>query len=398
MAHKSSRLALFLGLSAGVIIIALVLIMMLNNSGQISAIANLPSCGNQTQFFTALPANFSDLTNITPLGNLNPPQHVFPANHVYFGIKVSQNGTPLLTSLFAPGNITIVSIASNNGNPQHAEYTVYFSSCGQFLAYYDHVTGLSPELQALFTPPFSDCFSNPFNGAQNCVKNLDVKLTSGQYIGTAGGFMGAPPSFDFATVDYRTPPLAFVIQSHYDNMSLHYVCAINYFTPSLISELDSIVGLGSEKRTTFPVCGSINQDIPGTAQGNWFPMNMNFASANLSGTLALVHNNVNTTIEVFSVGDSMTSLGFNSGLYSFNPTNSGLVNLDFQYVTPGQIYCYETTVGFGPSQGQTTPNTAILVQLLNDSALRIGLLQGSSGSCGTGPWAFTNGEWEDFQR
>ncbi len=398
MVNGHRLIFLVLALPVVIAVVAVVFIYMSGGAGSVNVLSSLPACGNETQFFTTLPTNFSNLANITPLGNLNPPQHTFPANHLYFGIGVSQNGVPLNTSLFAPGNTTIVSIGSNNANPQHTEYTVYFSSCGQFLAYYDHVTSLSPTLRALFTPPFSECSTDPFTGRAQCVKNLDVKVSAGQYIGTAGGFLGAPPSFDFAAVDYRLSPLAFTVQSHYDNMNLHYVCAINYFTPSLASRLDSILGLGSEKRITPPICGSINQDVPGTAQGNWFPLGMNFASGNLSGTIALVHNNINTTIGVFSIGNSMTSLGFQSGLYSFDPKNSGLVNLDFEHVRPGQVYCYETAFGFGSLQSQTMPSTVILVQLLDNSTLRIGLLPGSSGSCGTGPWNFTNGQWADFQR
>ena len=126
---------------------------------------------------------------------------------------------------------------------------------------------------------------------------------------------------------------------------------------------------------------------------------MNFSSGNLSGTAALVHNNVNTSVGVFSIGDSMDSFGFRSGIYSFAPVESGSVNLDFQYVRPSGVYCYETESGFGSLQlNQNNPRTVILVQLLDNATLRLGLLPNSDGSCGAGPWNFTNGDWADFQR
>ncbi|MFC1981371.1 hypothetical protein ACFLVN_03910 [Chloroflexota bacterium] len=91
-------------------------------------------------------------------------------------------------------------------------------------------------------------------------------------------------------------------------------------------------------------CGSVLQDIPGTAQGIWF----------LSGIketypedphLALVRSNIHHGHTVFSVGNSVLNL--NSGTYEFLPEDSGWLNRDFRNITPeGQTYGFQVN-GFG---------------------------------------------------
>ncbi len=355
--------------------------------------ANFPSCGNETQFFTALPTNLSNIASITPLGNLNPPAHVFPTSHIYVGLKPSQGGAPVNSSLYAPGNVTITTISSNPTG-QHTEYTIYFYACGQFFAYYDHVITLSPELKSLFTPPFETCINSTYSGQQQCYKSVDIPVKAGQYIGDVGGPM-APPAFDFGAVDYRAAQIPFANASDYNNQSLHYVCPLDYYAVNMSGELSQLIGMTG--RTALPLCGTISQDIAGTAQGNWFPAGSNFANENLEAAIALVHENINTSEAVFSVGTAMESFGLQSGLYPFAPRNSGAINLDFRYVKPGTVYCYQTNYGFG-GFNSSAPTKTILIRLLDNSTLRVGLLPGSNGSCGVGPWNFTNGQWADFQR
>ncbi len=363
---------------------------------------NLPDCGSKTQFFSVPPMNMSDFLGIIPLGNLNPRQHVVPTNHLYFSIRGfnhTQNGwTTAKVPVAAPGNLTLMQISSNNYSPVHTDYKLYFAQCSQFSAYYDHVTDLSPDLQALFAPPFDFCqaYSGGSSGV-SCTKFVHIPVQAGEYPGTAGGVVNGSIALDFGAVDQRAVPLPFSVPSHYSSDQVQAVCAIDYYTPTMADTLRSRLGSwdGLSRRITPPVCGSIDQDVVGTAQGNWFGPGTVFPVRDESNAIALVHDNVNASRGVFSIGSYMTNLGFQAGAYYFSPRSSGSVNLDFQYVQPGQVYCYET----GPqSASGKYPITVILVQLLDASTLRIeGLPASTASSCGNGPWVFT-ANYADFQR
>ncbi len=363
---------------------------------------SLPGCGSKTQFFSVPPMNLSDFVGIMPLGNLNPPMHVLPTDHLYFALRVvnqSRNGWHTeRVPVVAPGNLTILQISSNNYSPTHTDYLIYFWPCSQFYSYFDHVTSLSPDLQALFTPPFDRCQTYVGgSGGQSCTKNVHVLVEAGKYLGTAGGVQNGSSSLDFGAVDYRAAPLAYAVPSHYYSFQLQKVCAIDYYIPTMADTLRSRLGSwdGSLRRTASPVCGSINQDVVGTAQGNWFGHGMILPVQDESRAIALVHDNVNTSRGVFSIGSSMISIGLNPGAYYFAPKSTGLVNLDFRYVQPGQVYCYETTPRYTFGNYM---RTVILVQLLDASTIRIeGLPSSSTSSCGTGPWVFT-ANYADFQR
>ena len=86
-------------------------------------------------------------------------------------------------------------------------------------------------------------------------------------------------------------------------------------------------------------CGSVMQDIPGTAQGCWF---LNGVSETYPEDphLALVRSNTRPDRAVLSVGNSVTGLA--SDTYEFVPQGIGPMNRDFADITPdGYIYGFE---------------------------------------------------------
>lgn len=86
--------------------------------------------------------------------------------------------------------------------------------------------------------------------------------------------------------------------------------------------------------------------------------------------LALVYDEINTSIGIFSVGTSMYSLGLPSAAYYFVPSSSGTVNRNFNSITPGEdIYCYQTTQQTFSSY-EIPSRPAILIQLVNSTHLR----------------------------
>jgi len=351
-------------------------------------------------FLTTSPLNYSDFIGISPLGNLSPPNHIRPTNHLYFNLRfVSQSQSSWLTAkanVVAPGNLTIFEINSNNASPGHTDYQLFLSSCNNFYVYFDHVTGLSQSLQSLFVPPFDYCHGYPGSNGQSCAKVVRVQVQAGQYLGTAGGVQNGSTALDVGAVDFRVPPLAFAVPAHYRADQAQAVCALDYYTQDVGNKLRSLLGSydGSVRRTVAPVCGSINQDVLGAAQGSWYSQGTTFPVDDESRTIALVHDNVNAMQGVFSIGPS-ASVGFKGGSYYFSPHSTGPVNLDFQYAKPGQAYCYETSYDNRNGNGPST-KSVILVQVLDAMTLRIEYLP-SAASCGAGPWTFTANH-ADFQR
>lgn len=86
------------------------------------------------------------------------------------------------------------------------------------------------------------------------------------------------------------------------------------------------------------------QDVPGTAQGNWFLTETSSAFTETDETIALVHDNVDPVIPVFSVSNTLP--GTPTAAYRFSPViGAGSVNRDFADVVPGAVYCYENVIG-----------------------------------------------------
>ena len=145
---------------------------------------------------------------------------------------------------------------------------------------------------------------------------------------------------------------------------------------------------GQTLRTIEPLCGEVEQDEPGTAQGNWFPLGN--PRQHEDDDIALVHDNFDPRIPVMSVGNSVE--GLHSAPYRFNASASGKVNRDFKDVTPnGGVYCYESLT----SRYSRDPVGIVLIQLTSATGLRIE--KQDAKSCGSGPWVFGS-NYADFER
>src|SRR3970040_2857741 len=93
------------------------------------------------------------------------------------------------------------------------------------------------------------------------------------------------------------------------------------------------------------------QDLPPTAQGNWFFPGIYLRDApDVSPLLSLAHDYVDPSQPLFSIGSSIQ--GVNAGLYTFRIESQGLVNRDFSEVrADGQTYCYENLSPERPAGG-----------------------------------------------
>jgi hypothetical protein len=179
-------------------------------------------------------------------------------------------------------------------------------------------------------------------------------------------------------------------------------CPLNYFAPGVLppsySSPGYISGTTPIPRTAAPLCGTIMQDIPGTAQGDWY-----FPAADPmldSAQMALVHDAVFTSSEVFSVGVNNTVPAIFQGKSFFQPkmvADGTRIEYDFGLVNDNKIYCYDTFGVLFPGFMYASPLTGYiaLIQLTDSSkdTLNIEVQNpGGSANCTTtaGTWAFTS--------
>lgn len=345
-----------------------------SNSGDSwDSASSLASCGGGA-LYSSIPVVLNEFQGLVPLGNFNPTGHTFPTKHLYFCNVVNSTAT-----VYFPGNVRVTSLSSSeNLTLGTKDYSISYAPCKEVGSYYLHIATLSAILAGQISDP--DSCNTYTTGGQNyrqCSKSVSIDVSAGDLAGT----VKYQVCFDFGTRDSRITPLAFANPGRYTTSSnglddLHVVCGVDYFSNPVKSSLQNRLGRydGLVQRSSAPICGTSMQDVANTAQGNWF------YSGGGSGEdphLALVHDNVFPSTGVFSVGNSISTLS--SGLYTFNPSNSGLVNRDFGDVTAdSNIYCYDA-IGSG--------NPVILIQLTNSTTLKIEKL--SAASCGAGPWSFT---------
>jgi len=371
----------------------------------------IPACSTELSqpYFGVSPVSFEDLPGIIPLGGLNPPGHTFPTDHIYFFLRRSDPANPVSapaeTTVFAPGHAWITSVVFVEhlySDPPYTDYTIHFSPCRQIEAYFMHMSSLSEELLSHIGPQQeASCRQYTAGGRlyNYCEQwGLQIEIQEGEAIGTAGGKEGQN-ALDMGAMDARVPELAYANPArHYTNPNgfdqFHVVCPIDYFEAGIREQLMGMFGDwgGDVRRTIEPICGEVMQDISGTAQGKWY-LRAAIEPFPEDPHIALVHDNVDPSRAVFSVGTSVQ--GLDSGLYMFHPLDVGITNLDFSLVTPGEtVYCYDDFINrFGPPEARN--ELKLLVQLTEDAILRVE--KQSGGDCGPGPHSLS-GSYAEFER
>lgn len=355
------------------------------NKKKLVSVDLYPACGENYSWFTQDILDASAYHSISPLGVVNPSGHTFPTDHMYYYYTDYLSVSPV----YSPGTMYVESITAQEHlsvDPVFTDYTVRFRPCEDFYNFFMHMSGLSADLEAAYNAveSTSDNCNEYSAGGENfriCTKDVRYKFVAGEIVGTGGGNTGQH-ALDWGAYDTRTAITGVANQSRWWEQMLNNVCPLDYFPDALKNSLKSLVGYYDERRTVEPICGTINQDVSGTAQGRWFLTGTALTGWQEDHQLALIHEPVDFTQGLFSVGDSVTTLS--TGKYEFTPVDSGYVNRDFdQVISDGQVYCYDTD------------NGVILMQLTADTTLRIESQE--LGSCGSGPWSFTT-NYTDFER
>jgi hypothetical protein len=177
-------------------------------------------------------------------------------------------------------------------------------------------------------------------------------------LGSAGG-PGVQANIDFGAYDTRTT-LAFanpgrvsedVAHPRFDY--LHVTCPLDAFDPDTGAALAARLGgitsvqnmLTLAPRTVAPACGTIMQDVPGTAQGIW-ALEGKAGISDVDRHLTLVHDNFDPARAVLASGGG--PLGIHES--RFVPRPGGVVDRDFAAVVwrgdgSDAVHCYDLVGG-----------------------------------------------------
>jgi hypothetical protein len=369
-----------------VLVVALaILLMFIKGPGQ-KLFSKDPACTTSSAL-TASPVELSQLTQVTPLGNINAPfGHIFPSDHIGLTIprlsNEPNNFATVATNIISPGAIRIYDIGKTsyykNGQLTQADYSINFSLCRNLEFYFGHVQHISSALEQAISKVKGEC-QGQIQGEQSyprCEYHIDYTATQGEILGTAGGPGTTVAGVDFGAVDKNKPRLSFVRQKDVPDTTAYGQCPLNYFEKSLRDRLYDKLPTKSEPR-----CGQIMQDRPGTLQGDWYLQNKG-SSRDWSTQFAMLHNNIDPTIGVVSIGGTIGP----AGNFNFSPTHNGLVNREPSEVkSNGQVYCYYSDLSTGAMSGLGDTTGQVLLQLVDEKTLKA---EHQDGNCG-GHWSFS---------
>jgi hypothetical protein len=127
------------------------------------------------------------------------------------------------------------------------------------------------------------------------------------------------------------------------------------------------------------------QDLPGTAQGNWFlPGGSPAETSSSDGQLALVHDYIGASEPLISVGTGIP--GLRSGLASYAPRSTGTIDRDPRDISAdGRTYCFDGFVT-GRTTGKlplAVPPGVLLMRMPAPDVLDVEL-RGDTASCSPG--------------
>jgi len=349
---------------------------------------SLPSCGDKIEFFSVPPINYSELKQITPIGSVSPPHHIFPMGRLFIRTKIV-DGKPIEAAMISPGDVWVTGMQYIEFENYPPDYTVFFSPCKELTFNYNHLASVSDKLLAEYEKAKiidGTCKPNSLEetGRRNCAKNFLIKISAGEPIGTS---MVRRGTVDFQVTDFRKQTYFPVNPNRWNNPGWLFTgCPLDYFTEEIRKKYMARVGMtpgGFTTREMEPLCGTMDVDIPGTAQGLWFAKGIEKTLPE-DPHLALVPHHLFNKSGVFSMGNSIK--GITSQVYGFT-YQEGLVNTNFKDVKTGNIYCYET----GNSLNEIS---VIILELTDEVNLRIEKVNLSN--CGDGPWTFS--EPAEFER
>jgi hypothetical protein len=233
-----------------------------------------------------------------------------------------------------------------------------------------HVSTLDEELFGDVSS-FSDWFlENEYSTGGETYRSwnreCNIAVKAGDVLGTAGGNPGQW-MLDLGIYDTRYQPEMVANPARWSQYQcIHAVCPLQYYGENTMgTQLWNLVDREEIEGDSTP-CGTVMQDVPGTAQGCWFLDGVSETYPE-DPHLALVYSNTRPDRAVLSAGNSIPNLA--SGTYEFVPRKDGPLNRDFADITPdGYIYRFEVDRFDG----------VIIVSMPDASTLWIEALEGTT--------------------
>jgi hypothetical protein len=318
-------------------------------------------------YLTQLPVEQGLIESVSILGQFNPPGDIFPRGQT----SLALNGSGL-TPLYAPADVTITSVRvthwlASAHRPDTSDYSISFEidACPEIFGVFHHIPVLTTALESQLTQATCETYSTESETIESCSAFVRIPTSTGTVLGQASAFAG----FDFDFFDKR---VSFdYIAAHRYPAARWAICVQPLFVPALRDFLLERVGRGGIRRIQEPVCGTMEIDVPGTAQGMWVVENQNvtlsFETAH--HFFALAPDELSDEFIVVATAHPAFAIDGYWPLYTFRVEPTGRVNRSFADLTPdGTIHCY--TPGPGIPGGFPTI-ISIFVAFENDGRLRI---------------------------
>jgi len=328
---------------------------------------DMPFCGDEMMFFKTGPISMNDCSYITPLGEVNPPTKVFSSERLKYHIEREINNSQFTRSvnIISPGHAWITKVAKITG-PSGTSYSINLKPCQDLTFILEKVLFLNEDIFG-DSVNIGNCSKYVTGGYEYevCEKEIFVEVGEGQVLGRIGGSTG--DSFlGLTAYDKRIKEIDITNEYRFNfNEFGAPTCPLYYFVFESRASMEKKLGEMNNgtfyRRVEFPFCGEIYQDLPTTLQGFWF-LNGVKGSHPEDPHVALVHDNVNPGIGVFSIGSSFEKI--EAGKYTFEPESKSGINPDFKITKQGVTYCYQLA-------DKKNRQFVILVQLVDDNNMRM---------------------------
>lgn len=289
-----------------------------------------------------------------------------------------------ITNLFFPADMWILAADKHSeidpeGNKHKTQYTLYMTPCRQILVQVEYIFLLSDEVQKIIDKSQSNCRidSTPQGKEENCRIEVKSKFKAGDKIGKGG-----QKGLTIGVKDSRAHN-PFISPDRYSFDHLEASCFFDYYSsPQKDFYYNLLKTPNGQVRTAEPRCGQVAQDIPGSAQGEWFFGHRDTGEQpyEQEGRVLSI---VRYVFDPLNFGVLATKAGIvqKPGMFLFKVNHEGFVNRDPSEIKDfSNIYCFYSDRTIPTSFfGAEEMTGKVLVQLLNESTMKI---EHQNGSCG----------------
>lgn len=311
---------------------------------------DIPSCPkNISGIFTYPIVDNDAIDHIPPMGHINAKnKHVLPIPHTYIIFKKDGDVTRK-TQIFSPADLLVqdiskVDVFDKSGKLVLSDFSIYFSPCKEIRVSFIHVSELSDLMAQMYNAVEAYCYRAGAN-INICKADINKKITAGDPIGWGGYSL---PGLDVPIDDTRVSH-PFISKERYNTHSLQGICPLDLYAGDLkISLYDKLTDPDGNKRITEPRCGSVAQDIAGTAQGEWFAPGTHELSADAESNgkvLSIVHYNLEPSPGLAGVIAASGTIVPYSGMIAFVPRHDGFINREPSEIKDQNIFCFQNEQG-----------------------------------------------------